>query len=76
MMCIGQSNGEVRLSVDGVASSGLTAGRLQIYFRGQWSNICSQGFGATEANVACHQLGYDSAIGYSTSANDMYGNII
>ena len=67
---IGQSNGELRLAIDGLAVRGITAGRLQIYLNGQWGNICNGGFGIEEANVACHQLGYDRALSYSSATSD------
>ena len=67
---IGQSNGELRLAIDGLAIRGITAGRLQIYLDGQWGNICNGGFGIEEANVACHQLGYDRALSYSSATSD------
>ena len=67
---IGQSNGEVRLAVDGLATGEYTSGRVQVYYKGQWSNICSSGFSKTEANVICHQLGHDGANNFSTARND------
>ena len=70
LLFIGQSNGEVRLAVDGLATGEYTSGRVQVYYKGQWSNICSSGFGKTEAHVICHQLGYDGANNFSTAGND------
>ena len=67
---IGQSNGELRLSRDGVVSRTYTSGRVQIYFNGQWGNICDNEFDMVAADVSCHQLGYDRALGFSTGAND------
>lgn len=69
---LSQSNGEVRLVVDGLATGSYTSGRVQVYYSGQWGNICGSGtFGITEANVICHQLGYDQATSVSTGARDM-----
>ena len=45
----------------------LSAGRLEIYFLGQWGTVCANGFGRREADVACRQLGFTSA--------DDYGNV-
>ena len=42
------------------------AGRLEIYLRGEWGTVCDDGFGLAEANVACRQLGYSSAIRYGS----------
>ncbi|XP_003382607.1 PREDICTED: neurotrypsin-like isoform X1 [Amphimedon queenslandica] len=70
---LGQSNGEVRLAVNGLATGSYTSGRVQVYYKGQWSNICNTGFGSYEANVICHQLGYDSADNHSFASVDSYG---
>ena len=67
---IGQSNGELCLSHDGVVSRTYTSGRVQIYFNGQWGNICDNEFDMVAADVSCYQLGYDRALGYSTTAKD------
>ena len=40
-------------------SGGSTAGRLEIYYSGEWGTICGDFFEETEAFVACRQLGYD-----------------
>ena len=33
-------------------------GRLQVFFEGSWSQVCSGRFEAAEASVACRQLGF------------------
>ena len=33
-----------------------TAGRLQMQLDGEWTQVCSNGFSAEAANVACSQL--------------------
>ena len=48
----GQGNGDIRLVGAGTAS-----GRLEIYLNSQWGTVCDDGFGYTEAEVVCHQLG-------------------
>ena len=55
--------GDLRL-VDTVTST-RTIGRLEIYLRGEWGTVCDDIFGRTEANVACRQLGFDSAARFS-----------
>ena len=40
-------------------------GRAEVYCNGQWGTICSTGFGYTDANTICKQLGYDSYSNFS-----------
>ena len=44
-------------------------GRVEVYCTGQWGTICSTGFGTTDANTICKQLGYDAydSINYISS---------
>ncbi len=41
--------------------TGSSSGRLEIFLRGEWGTVCDDGFGTTEGDVACRQLGYSSA---------------
>ncbi len=36
-------------------------GRLEIFLKGEWGTVCSDGFGSVEANIACRKLGYTSS---------------
>ena len=59
-------NGVVRLYHNGVASSSYYYGIVQIWYNGQWDNICDDDdYGQYEADVICHQLGYIGASSYS-----------
>ena len=58
--------------------SGRTAssGRLQVYHRSRWGTVCDDGFGDTDARVACRQLGYSMGRTLKNSAvPDGSGNI-
>ena len=37
-------------------------GRLEIYHNDQWGTVCDRGFGITDANVVCRQLGLPGAL--------------
>ena len=59
-------NGVVRLYRNGVTSSSYYYGIVQIWYNGQWGNICDDFYyNQYEADVICHQLGYTGASSYS-----------
>ena len=37
-----------------------------MFANGQWGTVCDDGFGLTEANSACRQLGFVEALYYGT----------
>ena len=51
-----------------------SAGRLEIYLDGHWGTICSVGFGAEEATLACNQLGYRTYEGNGNCWTTWVGN--
>lgn len=63
--------GTVRLVRNGVTRQFYTSGRVQIYIRDQWGNICDDfQFSLTAATVICHQLGYTGASSQSRASSD------
>ena len=65
------SNGAIRLVRDGTTSPYYTSGVVQVWWNGQWGNICDDAsFGSDEADVICHQLGWSGAFDYTTSQFD------
>ena len=63
-----QSSGDLRLVArNGQTTSSLTAGRLEVYYNGQWGTVCDNQFGIAEVNVACRQLGFVTGGLYHTN---------
>ena len=62
-----QSISSIRLvSSSGSTSSSLTAGRLEVYYSGQWGTVCNYFFGVSDARAACRELGYTSYLQYGS----------
>ena len=60
------SEGIIRFYRNGVTSSSYYYGIVQIWYNGQWGNICDDhDYNQYEADVICHQLGYTGASSYS-----------
>ena len=48
-------SGMIRLQGGGYPNKG----RVEVYCNGQWGTICDDGFGSTDAQTICKQLGYN-----------------
>ena len=55
----------MRLVSDSGRTLNLSSGRLEILINNQWGTVCSNFFSQTEADVACRQMGYNSANGFT-----------
>ncbi|XP_072021373.1 scavenger receptor cysteine-rich domain-containing protein DMBT1-like [Amphiura filiformis] len=66
--CREWENGDLRLA-KGTAKN---VGRLEVFYDGQWGQVCDDGFTLREANVACRQLGFTAAEGYAS--DNFYGS--
>ena len=40
-------------------------GRVEVYCNGEWGTICNNGFGSTDAQTICKQLGYNYYYNYN-----------
>ena len=46
-----------------------TAGRVEIFYRGEWGSICDDFWTIENARVICRSLGYEGAWSHSTQAH-------
>ena len=70
MIIVPSGNGVVQLLLNESTSSSYYYGIVQIWYNGEWGNICDDDdYDQYEADVICHQLGYTGASSYSRAGN-------
>ena len=52
----------IRLVINGTELALENEGTIEIHHNGSWGTICDDFWGFTEAVVACHMLGYATAV--------------
>ena len=49
-------DGHLRLVDNSGNSNGVSGGRLEVFFNGEWGTVCNDHFDRNDADVACRQL--------------------
>ena len=58
-------DGQLRLVNNSGNSDGVSGGRLEVFFNGEWGTVCDDSFEENDAGVACRQLGFLRALRFN-----------
>ena len=58
-------DGQLRLVNNSGNSDGVSGGRLEVFFNGEWGTVCDDLFDINDADVACRQLGFSRALSFN-----------
>ena len=63
------SEGDVKLT----GADSLSAGCVEVFHSGQWGRVCQCGWDLADAQVVCHQLGFQGAMQATSSSSTPFG---
>ena len=59
--------------MDGTETNTSISGRVEIFFNGYWSTVCSDGWNRAAARTVCNQLGYKRLTNFYMGQGGVFG---